>query len=497
MNDPIIKKYEKFMLALMVLVLIPMLAVAIYSRPFADDFGYSATVHHVWQQSHSLIGIIKAMIDEVREVYYSWQGSFSALALFAIQPAAFSEKMYGLSTVILVGFFVFGNYYFFSRVIKDRATAVIVLSAVVIVSTQTLPHAFQGFYWWNGASYYTLFYSLMLIQWGMLLERDHVVMASILGFLLGGGNLVSGLLGLEITALFLAAYIVFFVIDKKEAKKEQLRIRLKVKLRDIIDTAVIFAFSAIGFAINVLAPGNAVRAAQSVSETPLEAIGNSFLEAYRYFNEWLNIPVILLLMVIFPFIWHYAKGHVSRLPFFALAVIVFCLFASTFTPTLYSMNEVGPRRVQNIRYFMFIVLMVLMELEACKRTRILVEGRIYFAHGHDTVNMYLRGYMLVMLCGAALVLGINTVPKDNRSNLTSIAALRSILIGESKRYAAARDQWVEILESEEKEVTLPAIHDHPVPIYYVEFDITGNPEDYRDKSMCDFYGKDKIVLESE
>ncbi len=497
MSGSTLKKIAYIMLGIMTVVLIPMVLVAIYSRPFADDFGYSATVHTVWRNSHSVIGIIGAMCSEVKDVYYSWQGSFSALALFSIQPAVFGDKLYGLSTVILLGTFVLGNYYFFSKVLKDRKTAVIIFSAIVILCTQTLPHAFQGFYWWNGASYYTLFYSLMLIQWGMLYERQKVVLPCILGFLLGGGNLVSGLLGLEVTVLFLITYIVFYFEEKAETKKEQLHIKADISIRNIISTAVILIFSAAGFAINILAPGNAVRAAESVSQNPLEAVGNSFLEAYRYFNEWLDLPLLLLLMFVFPFIWHYAKGKPSRIPFFVLAFFAYCLFASTFTPTLYSMSEVGPRRVQNIRYFVFVLFLVLMEVEACKRTRVLMEGRIYFAHGRETVFMYLKGYMLVMICGVAVVLGINTIPKENRANLTSIAALRSLLIGESRAYAKERDAWSEILESEDRVVTLPELYNHPVPIYYVEFDITGNPEDYRDKSMCQYYDKDMIILEKE
>ncbi|MBP3784618.1 MAG: hypothetical protein J6I68_15395 [Butyrivibrio sp.] len=50
------------------------------------------------------------------------------------------------------------------------------------------------------------------------------------------------------------------------------------------------------------------------------------------------------------------------------------------------------------------------------------------------------------------------------------------------------------MSTEDKVVELPALGNHPVPIYYAEFDIKGNPEDYRDQSMCDYYGKDEIVL---
>ena len=214
----------------------------------------------------------------------------------------------------------------------------------------------------------------------------------------------------------------------------------------------------------------------------------------------------LLLLFVFPFIWHYAGekeqgfwGELpgKRLPLAIYAAGAFCLFASTFTPTFYSMSEVGPRRIQNIRYFVLIVFLVLLEMETCRRTRNLVEGRGFFAADRKKVSYYLRGYMLVILCGSLVVLGVNTVPKENRNNLTSLASVRTLLIGEAQRYAKARDEWTKILESDDEVVTLPAIHDHPVPIYYVEFDITGNQDDYRDESMCKYYGKEQIILKSQ
>jgi hypothetical protein len=472
-----------------------MLLIAFYSRPFADDYAYSAGVHKALGSGHYLLGVFRAVADEVVLIYKTWQGSFSAVALFSLQPGVFGKRAYIITAVILIGIFVLGNYCFFRKVLKDKTTAFIVFAAVCILSTQFLPHALQGFYWWNGGSYYTLFYSLMLIQWGMLFERKKVIIPCILGFILGGGNLVSGLLNVEVTALFLLTYILFRVADKKTSGNRQGGELDDISLKAVIRTAVILLFSAAGFMINVLAPGNAVRGADSVFMSPLKAIGSSFIEAYRYCNEWLNMPLVLTLMFLFPFLWHYAKGRGSRIPFVVLAFLAFGLFASMFTPTLYSMSEVGPRRVQNIRYFMFVVAAVLLELEACKHTRELVEGRIYFAPGHEFVSAYLRGYMLILLCGVLVILGIYTIPKENRNSLPTIAASRSLLIGEAGKYATERDTWLEALESEDRVVTLEKIQDRPVLIYYSDLDVQGDPEDYRDQCVFMYYDKDRIILE--
>ena len=520
MSKSVLEKYKKGMLVLLVVVLIPMLLVAVYARPFADDFGYSAATHQAWESTHSLIAVLGAMCREVAGVYYSWQGSFSALALFSLQPSIFGAKLYGLSTVILVGVFLWGNWCFWKKVFGGRSEAVIVFAAVGILCTQVLPHAFQGFYWWNGASYYTLFYSLMLIQWGMLLERRRVVLPCILGFILGGGNLVSGLLGLEVTALFLLVEI-FRATKRGDAKANESVSSAGAGCvgsgKDVARIVAVFVFSVAGFIVNAVAPGNAIRAAESTSQAPLEAIVNSFIEAYRHFTEWLNLPTVLLLMFLLPFLWHYAEicldssnragdremgsdqsrgagVNWAKLPFAVYPVLAFCLFASTFTPTLFSMCEVGPRRVENIRYFVFVVFLILLELEAARRVRTALDARV---SDGTSAEKFLGRYMLVVLAGVIVFLGINVIPKSERFNITSVAAARSLLIGESQRYARERDEWSKILESDDPVVTLHALSDMPVPIYYVEFDITGDPDDYRDASMCKYYGKDKIILETD
>jgi hypothetical protein len=100
----------------------------------------------------------------------------------------------------------------------------------------------------------------------------------------------------------------------------------------------------------------------------------------------------------------------------------------------------------------------------------------------------------MVMAGLAIFVGVNTLPKENRNNITSISATRTLLIGEAKRYADARNEWTRILLSDEKEVTLHVIHEQPKPIYYSEFDITGDPDNYRDESMCKYYHKDRIYL---
>ena len=491
MNEEFVRRSKKIFNILLVLSVIPMLWIAIYSRPFVDDYGYSAGTHQVWKATHSPLQLLAAIGKEVAEIYNTWQGSYSAIALFSIQPGIISEKVYGISTFILVGLFLFGNFFFLKAVIKDSDTASIVSAAASIILMQTLPHAIQGFYWWNGSSYYTLFFALRLIEWGLVISKKSFILSCVLGFFISGGNLVTGLLNLEVIFVFIIwKCLKKWVFKDDSGENEPLRLVQQVSL---------FVVSSIGFAINAFAPGNMVRAVESTQKAPLQAIGDSFLDAYGFMNEWFGLPVILLLVLLLPFLWYYAKDKVStisRIPMFVLVFLAFCLFASMFTPTEYSLSEVGPRRIQNIRYYMFVLFMVLLELEAVLRTRHLFDSKGLLP-GSEDVMKYVKGYLLMVAVGVLILLGVNVIPKENRNNLTSLAAARSILIGEAKDYAVERDAWTDILLSGDEVVTLQKLKNHPVPIYYVEFDITGDPENYRDESMCEYYSKKQIIVNGD
>ena len=78
-------------LAAVVLMLVPMLLVARYNVPCADDYHFGAPTHAAWQATHSLAAVVKAAGEKVAERYANWQGTYSAMFLMALQPAVFGN----------------------------------------------------------------------------------------------------------------------------------------------------------------------------------------------------------------------------------------------------------------------------------------------------------------------------------------------------------------------------------------------------------------------
>ena len=185
-------------------LLVPMLLLSFYATPMADDFSYGAPAHRAWVESGSFFATLSAALSKVRESFFSWQGTYSAIFLMAIQPAVFSEGLYWMTTFIMLGTLIVGTALFcrafFSQLLGlNQHFADIITIILLLLSSQLLPSPVQAFYWFNGSVYYVFYHGLMLaaIALGIRLVlqggRGRMLLLCLAGFLLGGGNYVTAL----------------------------------------------------------------------------------------------------------------------------------------------------------------------------------------------------------------------------------------------------------------------------------------------------------------
>ena len=87
------------MALVMALSLLPVMAVAFYNHPRADDYTYGAVLRKVIDAGQGLPEAVAAIAAYVRSTYARWQGSFSAVVLFTLQPGVFSAPWRFLATM--------------------------------------------------------------------------------------------------------------------------------------------------------------------------------------------------------------------------------------------------------------------------------------------------------------------------------------------------------------------------------------------------------------
>lgn len=462
-------------LAALAVLIIPLLLLGRYAVPAADDFSYGAPAHLAYAESGSVFSAAAAALDKTLESYCSWQGTFSAIFLMAVQPAVFSEALYALTPVImlsalLLGTFIFCRAFFGELLGLDKDLCRIVAALLCALSTQFIPSPVQGFYWFNGAVYYVIFHGLLLIACAMavgLVRKGGWLRSAalcILALLIGGGNYVTAL-----CASILAACTILLLRLKKHPAWRRLA----------LPALVLFA----AFALSIAAPGNAVRqAAQENSLGPVQAVLMSFAHGAGYAVQWLSLPVVGGLLFLGALMRGAFRECIFSFRFPALvSVFSFCLFSAMFCPPLYAMGNIGDTRLLNIVYFSYLLLL------AINLTYWLgwaAKQQAQRRHRLPPLSVLAAALVLLLCCGIAVLRG---------TGFTSLGALSTLMSGEAAEYHACAQRRFDILK--DSSIEDAELERFPCQPYLLFFDdITDDPTDWRNVDMSSYYGKNSVVL---
>ena len=97
-----------FSIGILIISIIPILWISQYLHPFGDDYVFGAYVYNVWNTTHSFPACIQAAWNVAMTMYHTWQGTYSACFLMALQPGIFGQ--YWLGPIILL-FSLIGSTY--------------------------------------------------------------------------------------------------------------------------------------------------------------------------------------------------------------------------------------------------------------------------------------------------------------------------------------------------------------------------------------------------
>ena len=459
-----------------IISLIPILLLGSCDVPYADDYSYGVLTHLTYISSHSVIKTIISAFVQAKDTYFSWQGTFSAIFLMALQPAVFSFQLYAMTPWIVVVAFFAGVCMFSVGVVHhlfggDRSIGILTGVLIFDVCIQLMPSPVQGLYWYNSAVYYVLFFSLSLISFYLLIRlikrkitADLIIM-SFINFLLGGGNYVTAMM------CFLAnlSVIILLILLKNKAFKR---------------VSIPFMFLTISFLISALAPGNGVRQGQ-LQYQPI--FFKSFLEAFRTAThltlKWTNL-IMLGASVFLVLLWMCLEENDTRQFRYPWLVTIwsFCMLAGICFPPLYAMGNIGDQRVVNILYFAYVILFIfnlyywMHWMCKCIKFKISVRGSKWWIAA---------GTAGIILCSGIYVL--------QGYGLTSLMAVGEIRSGEARiYYEAASERRIQLEDPQVKDVLLEPFPCTPYLLYIG--DIEDSMESYLNQDMSSFYGKNSIIL---
>lgn len=419
---------------LFVLSLLPVLAVAFFNHPRADDYTYGAVLRKVMDAGQGLPEALAAMVAYVKSTYAHWQGSFSAVVLFMLQPGVFSDHAYWLTTAVTLLPLLLGTWMFLRKLGEmlhaPRTTVVLLFLLLMTLSIQLVPDLNQTFYWFNGGCYYTLYYalSLMLLTGVLALctEKRHRAGRTILcmatAFFLGGGNYTTIL----VTLLLLSMLLVVLLVRKHPAWRSTLLVLLMLLL---------------AFAINAAAPGNRVRATTMPrSMAAIPAILYSFDRAWVRVTAWFGWPqgiaILLYAVLLWPIVGQCKLRF--RMPLLKSA-LAYAVFSAQMTPSLFAMANVGPGRQVDIYYYAYgwlLLCWTLIWVGWLRKSR--VGARLDALLTRWTLHT--AGLIAVL----SLLLTLPSAHPTPGALPTSVATAKALLSGEAQAY---HQQYCEILDT--------------------------------------------------
>ncbi len=348
--------------ALLLLSLLPMFSIARYDLPLGDDVIYGGPVSQALEQDGSFSSAIFAAAGVVREKYDSWQGTFSAIFLMALQPGVFGLSYYRITPFIMLGSLIAGTLLLTHVLLRSvlglsRRVWLLLAAAISFFSIQLCVSPREGFFWYNGAVYYTFFHSLMLVLAAIAIRLFSIrrawmravlaVLGLVLCAVLSGGNYATAMVCFELLVCAIA-----YSVYKKE-------------YRLLIAFALMLAVFGAGMALSVAAPGNAVRQADVVASGyvpsgPVKAILLSLALGGVMAIGWFDIACVVIIALVALFVGPALRKTEWRFRYPLLVVaFFFCVFASQFTPSVYAATSPGPYRLRNAAYFVYLLLVAL------------------------------------------------------------------------------------------------------------------------------------------
>jgi len=475
-------------LAVLILLLIPLLRISQYSVPWYDDLNYGLPVKNALDAGAGFAGVIKAALECVRVQWYAWQGTYSSIFFMALMPAAWGEKYYFLGPVFLILILTLSVYTLMYVILRNVFDAcrykAVTVSAIMSALCIALVHSSQaGFFWYNGGVHYVGMHSFLLFLAAVCIRLayagktaakfGYMFLGAVLAVCVAGSNYVTALQGILVLALIALTVFIF----------------KKSTCYFYIPMILIYLY---GFYKNVTAPGNRFRSASYVGwgYSPVMSVLRSFQEAFRHIGTFTGLITVVVMILILPVTVQIVRK--SRFKF-NLPIIVlagsFCLYATGFTPSLYSLGHAGLGRTLNAVKITYQILLILNEIYLVGWITKRFAGKLRF----ERIFLFRDRCPVIFYAVLAVVMLIIFSRSPNQAGCySSYGAYYYVHTGEAFNFHEEYKDRVALLKSDEDNVVLGKYIYTPWMICMG--DLGDNPDAEENQAVAAWYDKDSVIV---
>ena len=482
------KKIYQIILLIFLLLSVPVLLLSFYNVPSADDYTFGRAVQ-LWikENGYHLPGMIKCAIQNSVHYYFNWQGRYSESFFASFMPDIFGS--YWVWAIFIYCFFSTVVVLLFRILAKSLAgeegkkTGVCIGVLVTIATIQNIPYPVEAFFWFDGSMAYLFHHTLYL--WMMILIVSYCIAsdkkkggkylagASLLAILVAGGNNVTAFA----SVLTLGTCLAVAIWKRKKQK-----------------IVIPFLCSATGFMVSYLSPGTRIRGGDM--HTPvLLTIRKCFVWTIKqYFLKWTFPVMLILLLFLTPFLFRIIQEVLKKTDFqfpypLLMAIGVVCAVSSMSSPSFYILGEPGPGRLKNVIYINYVIAMVLlygyvMGWFIRKYPKTKIEKNIYSICNKCCWQMKVA----IVVAG----IGLLCVGGFDRSGV-SIEAVSELVSGEAAKYHTEETIRKEIYLN--NQIVNAEVEPYSVKPELLFFDdITDDSDNWKNKGLAEFYGKNSVKL---
>ncbi len=469
-------------LAFMVIVF-PVARIMMYCVPWYDDFSYGKYVKDALENNNTILSAIQGAILSSKTSYYSWQGTFTSCFFMSLMPAVWGTDKYVIGLWLVLAVFVLGIVALLQVLLRDvlkadRWSTVTVQAVVAGACVLLYRSPIEGLFWYDAAVHYTAMHGFGLCVIALVIKamytekkilRGVLVGLSIpLAFFAGGANYIT-ILQMGVLVWSVVGWGLFF------------------KKKSTIWAVPAAVAMTVGILFNVLAPGNNHRMAYFVDmkTSAVDAVLQSFVSAFEYFGEFTGLRTWAIVILLLPTALLVVSKSDFKFRYPGLVALwSFCVYATGFTSTLYTMGHTQLSRATSIAHFTF---------------QLLLFFNVFYLAGW--VCRYLREKKEKTLTGrnywwfygavALTMLGIFIAEPNKGGVYTTYVSYYFVHTGEAYNYYQEYLERVELCELDTEDVIVrPYVYK---PWVLCLGDLSSDPNYEPNKFMAAYFGKNSIV----
>lgn len=497
-----------FLIVVYLLSLIPLCMISKYNYPSADDYTNGSSTYHLWNETHSIPGILVDATGRTVDEYGGWRGCYTSSYLSALPPCIFGQEWTFLTPIITLILITLSVLFFMDQLIGnalkgDRRIGVCLSMIILFTCVQCLPSVAgcELMYWYSGACNYAYIHAFALIYFGLLIAvANHqgkrrivdTVLACIMAFIAAGGNQMSSLNG----AIVVLTTIGIITWQKKWKQYKLLLIP--------------FLFYLASFVLSMAAPGDWVRMQYTTSMNPVKAVLVSLYYTFsRAINEWTTWSVILLELMTIPFFWKLAKSIKFKVRYPILVIAFgYGVVSAMMTPPLFAVSSIEAGRIQGLVYWMYILVLTLclgytivwgyqklygvtgasIEGAAGKKGSVLLSVQGTWEREHFSFDMS----CFWIACVVCFVWGTVLTVLPDGHYFTFTSAITDLCNGKAQGFAGEMQERLEIYENSETGIVeVYELENQPELLFFS--DIKPDSSDWENNAVAKYFDLKEVI----